>query len=209
MTASLASKPILRAQARAALSALLPDARAAYSLAIVHHLSTLGVDTREGPILAFAPMPSEPDIAPLIRRRLAAGLPTAIPCVDWQTSAMVPRLIKNWDRDVVSAGRGVCHAREACPALDVALMELVLVPGLAFDHAGNRLGRGGGHYDRFLARLAAHTLTMGVAFDVQIVDNPPLPSEGHDRPVHIVVTESRTIFGAYGKSPGAGPGKDS
>ena len=51
---------------------------------------------------------------------------------------------------------------------DLASLELALIPGLAFDLAGNRLGRGGGHYDRFLATLPPHTLTMGVAFDAQI-----------------------------------------
>jgi 5-formyltetrahydrofolate cyclo-ligase len=64
--------------------------------------------------------------------------------------------------------------------------DLVIVPGLAFTRAGARLGRGGGHYDRLLDGVEATSL--GVAFDIQLVDD--LPLEPHDRGVDLVVTPS-------------------
>ena len=70
--------------------------------------------------------------------------------------------------------------------LDPALLDVVIVPGLAFTADGRRLGRGGGHYDRFLSRLGAGCLRVGVAYREQLVDS--LPSAPHDAAVDTVVT---------------------
>ena len=70
---------------------------------------------------------------------------------------------------------------------------VVVVPGLAFDERGGRLGRGGGHYDRFLreTRQTGHLVAIGVAFDTQIVER--VPRADCDEPVDRIVTESRVI----------------
>ena len=68
-------------------------------------------------------------------------------------------------------------------------IDVVLVPGLAFDRFGNRLGRGRGYYDRFLRRLPANVLTIGLAFDGMIREQ--VFHDAHDQPVKMVVTESR------------------
>jgi 5-formyltetrahydrofolate cyclo-ligase len=65
--------------------------------------------------------------------------------------------------------------------LPVDKLDLVVVPGLAFDKSGNRLGRGKGYYDRFLQRLSSRTPSIGLAFDFQIF--PDLPVEHTDLPV--------------------------
>lgn len=63
-------------------------------------------------------------------------------------------------------------------AIDIASLDAVIVPGLAFDKKNNRLGRGAGYYDRFLSGLSENTVTIGLAFDFQVVDS--LPVEQHD-----------------------------
>ena len=68
----------------------------------------------------------------------------------------------------------------------------VLVPGLAFDIHGNRLGRGKGYYDRFLPTLSESTVTIGLAFECQVFDRIPVGPD--DRPMAMVVTEERIIF---------------
>jgi len=68
-------------------------------------------------------------------------------------------------------------------------VDLMIVPGVAFDTEGNRLGRGGGYYDRLLAGFGG--ASVAVAFDFQIV--PLLPCEPHDQPVDMVVTESKLL----------------
>jgi 5-formyltetrahydrofolate cyclo-ligase len=70
---------------------------------------------------------------------------------------------------------------------------VVLVPGLAFDERGDRLGRGGGHYDRFLREARRHggLVAIAMAFELQVVAE--VPREGHDEPVDLIVTEERVI----------------
>ena len=71
--------------------------------------------------------------------------------------------------------------------VDPVTLDVVVVPGLAFTAAGRRLGQGGGHFDRFLPRLRADCLTVGVCFREQLVAE--LPTGPHDVAVHLVVTD--------------------
>jgi 5-formyltetrahydrofolate cyclo-ligase len=64
---------------------------------------------------------------------------------------------------------------------------VVIVPGLAFDRSGHRVGYGRGFYDRFLATLRPDALTVGICFSVQLVDE--VPHGQGDRPVDLVMTE--------------------
>ena len=70
-------------------------------------------------------------------------------------------------------------------------LDLIVVPGVAFDQAGHRLGYGKGFYDRELARVPATTCSVGLCFEFQLC--PGLPHEAHDRPVSFVVTERQFI----------------
>lgn len=70
-------------------------------------------------------------------------------------------------------------------------LDLVLVPGVAFDRRGGRLGYGGGYYDRFLPRLRSGTITIGLAYDLQLVEQ--VPAETHDVPLDLLVTETGVI----------------
>jgi 5-formyltetrahydrofolate cyclo-ligase len=100
---------------------------------------------------------------------------------------------------LVEGARGTREPPPALPAIPPAEIDLVLVPGLAFDGAGRRLGRGGGHYDATLAALPGAT-AVGLAYDAQVV--PAVPSEPHDARLAAVVTERRTLVpaGAAGRA---------
>jgi 5-formyltetrahydrofolate cyclo-ligase len=74
-------------------------------------------------------------------------------------------------------------------------LDLVVVPGVAFDEGGRRLGRGRGFYDATLAALRPTTATVGLAFDAQVV--PSVPSGPHDARLHAVVTERRWLGGGF------------
>lgn len=71
------------------------------------------------------------------------------------------------------------------------LLDVVLVPGLAFDRNGHRLGRGAGFYDRFLKQLKPRTLLIGLAYDQQLLDD--IPVEPHDFPLHLIITPTQTF----------------
>ena len=129
-------------------------------------------------VAAFLPIPGEPQIAPLLENKTVC-----IPRVRGETCDLV--LLP---RDVSTDWRLAGPEFDALPALDLARVDLILVPGLAFTKDGARLGRGGGYYDRLLASCPAYTRRIGVCFAAQLVAS--LPVEPHDQRVARVITES-------------------
>jgi 5-formyltetrahydrofolate cyclo-ligase len=69
-------------------------------------------------------------------------------------------------------------------------MDLLIIPGIAFDLQGNRIGYGKGYYDRFLFSRKAKCI-IGLAYEIQIINE--IPNNDHDIPVNIIITEKRTI----------------
>lgn len=82
--------------------------------------------------------------------------------------------------------------RNKIKKFDIDKLDLVIVPGIAFDKNGHRIGYGHGYYDRFLEKIKKDTAKIALAFDFQIVDK--IPEERHDVPVDVVVTEKRVII---------------
>jgi 5-formyltetrahydrofolate cyclo-ligase len=121
-------------------------------------------------------------LAPPARVLLFEGLPTEPATDGWFT----------WCRehDVAAFAPAVDgpDLRVEPGDLDPALLDVVVVPGLAFTPDGRRLGQGGGHYDRFLPRLRAGCRTVGAAFAEQLL--PDLPTEPHDVRLDLVVTDA-------------------
>ena len=130
-------------------------------------------------IAAFLPLPSEPQIGSLFESRNVS-----IPRVRGEKCDLVilPQNLADADWRLHGA------EFDALPAVDFALADLILVPGLAFTKDGARLGRGGGYYDRLLANCPPRTRRIGVCFAAQIV--PAFPIEPHDQRVDRVITES-------------------
>ena len=86
-------------------------------------------------------------------------------------------------------------------AVDLSAIDLLLVPGVAFTRRGDRLGRGGGFYDRVLARPELRATTIGVCFELQISEE--LPIESHDARVHLVITEATAAESGQTAEPAA------
>ena len=89
--------------------------------------------------------------------------------------------------DLTASRLGIREPSEAAPVVEPGSVALVLAPGLAFDRAGTRLGRGGGMYDRLLAELSPSCVRVGVGVAAVLWD--ALPREPHDAPMQGVVTE--------------------
>lgn len=180
-------KQILRREMRNRLRAINADERADWSLKLSDRLVTWLADRPGLPVIAFVPMGSEPDW-------------WASPTLDPHRFAY-PRVIADTveffgihDEDALAIGSfGVREPMaDAKRRLDIKEARIALIPGLAFDLAGRRLGRGRAIYDGILSRLSVDCFCLGVAFDCQIV--PAVPTEEHDRPVHGVITPSRVIL---------------
>ncbi len=140
--------------------------------------------SRPRTVLVYAATVGEPPLAGLVAHARAAGMRVALPRVEG-TELVVHAWPEGGELSRGAFGIGEpSRAWEVIPPADV---DVVLVPGLAFDPEGHRLGQGGGHYDRLLARLRPGAWRIGVGWAFQTV--PALPVEDHDQRVHAVVTE--------------------
>lgn len=81
--------------------------------------------------------------------------------------------------------------KDICPLISISDIDVVIVPGVAYDINRYRLGYGGGFYDRFLSTLKPDAITIGIAFDFQIFDN--IPKESHDAQLDYIVTETKVL----------------
>jgi len=131
-------------------------------------------------VLGFLPLPSEVDLQPLLAEAVARGVEVAVPESSPDGSLRPCRLVSLRSEELETDAMGIRVPRTRIP-VEIARIEVALVPGVAFDAAGRRLGRGGGFYDRFLPGLARPAATVGVCFGVQRVDRVPV--EPGDVPV--------------------------
>lgn len=150
-------------------------------------------------VLLYAPLPGELDVTSLILDCLAQKRTVCLPRVDWARIAMTPAKIDAFPAGLVETKFGVREPGSDAPAVDVLDLDLVVVPGLAFDLRGGRLGRGAGFYDRFLADQNLKAITIGVALDAQIVADLPMRSGAAgtdpDARMDAVLTETRIVLG--------------
>ena len=135
-------------------------------------------------MLAFAPMPGEIDIWPLLAELAAGGQKLCLPLITGP-GIMEARAVRDLAR-LKPNSYGIMEPPPESPVIDPAGLDLVLTPGLAFSKDLWRLGRGGGYYDRFLANCGAFRL--GLARDLQIVGH--LPHDPHDLRMQAVLSES-------------------
>ena len=79
-----------------------------------------------------------------------------------------------------------------CKTVPIASIDIAIIPGIAFDEKGGRIGSGDGYYDRLIPRLSITTRKVALAFECQIVQQVPM--ESHDKHVDIIITEKRIIY---------------
>jgi 5-formyltetrahydrofolate cyclo-ligase len=184
-----AAKREIRARLRAARGALPPRARQARSLAIQERVTRLPCFQNAAVVAGYVAMGNEADPAPILQRAVSLGRSIALPRVDPDTQALS---LRSWSQGdpLVKSGWGVMEPPASAPAVPGEEVDLIIVPALAIDLRGYRIGYGKGCYDRLLAGLPGKT-SIGIAFDFQLIEECPR-TEG-DVPVSLVVTDRRTI----------------
>ncbi|MBI4309110.1 MAG: 5-formyltetrahydrofolate cyclo-ligase [Candidatus Omnitrophica bacterium] len=159
--------------------------RSMKSRGIAGQLFILPAFQRAKTVLFYASLPGEVDSFAMIEQAKQLQKNVALPVLVRDQRKMIPILTDSIN-DLQDGPYGVRQPRlDPSKIVDLSSIDAVVVPGLAFDRAYNRLGRGAGYYDRFLSRLADSAVTIGVAFDFQIVDC--LPVEEHDVPLDFVI----------------------
>ena len=181
------SKSELRAQMRARLEKISPAVRAVESIDLCERLKAQIQSART--ILFFAPRMDELDVWPVLELSLALGTTCALPFFDAEKKVYGTRVLEKLATDIVTGKYGVREPAEGCAEMALNAFDLVLVPGLAFDLFGNRLGRGQGFYDRLLTEASG--VKCGVAYDFQL--HGELPTEPHDAKVEFILTPNRCL----------------
>jgi 5-formyltetrahydrofolate cyclo-ligase len=184
---AILSKDRLRREIRDRLRAMTAAERTDASRRIVEALRSQPAFGAARSILFYIPLASEPDVREAIDAARARGAAILLPRSRREPPSIelaplgTARLDElPLDELGVPAPTGI--------AADPRTVDLAVVPGVAFDAEGGRLGRGGGFYDRLLGSLPAATMAIGICFDRQVVER--VPRETHDLRVQAVITES-------------------
>jgi len=112
-----------------------------------------------------------------------------VPVSNKEDSTLILSRLKSWDELSIGSYRILEPRIEKIRKTNIEDIDLIIVPGVAFDIKGNRMGHGKGYYDRLLENTKAKT--VGLAFEFQIVEK--IPTDKHDRPVDMIITEDRVI----------------
>lgn len=180
-----ARKAIIRRRALAARNALTGELHANASAAIAERVLALPEVATAHTVLGYASTRSEVATDGLLSALRARGVTILLPKVT--ALGALAAIPFTGDASLVPGFAGIREpVGEPVPA---SAADVVLVPGIAFDARGGRIGYGGGFYDRLLDELTAPL--VGLAFDVQVVDE--VPAEPHDRGMTVVVTETRSL----------------
>jgi 5-formyltetrahydrofolate cyclo-ligase len=182
-------KQALRDQVRAFLKLVPQEQRMAASARARALLEREALWQRARSVMFFAPLPGELDVWPLLASALASGRQVALPLFVAATRSYEACWILNPETDVRVGHFGIREPCSDCARVSPGKLDLILVPGVAFDLQGRRLGRGKGYYDQLLGVWRG--TACGVAFDEQIVDE--IPMEPHDVPMNCILTPNLCV----------------
>jgi 5-formyltetrahydrofolate cyclo-ligase len=171
-------------------NALTADERLVRSRAIQARALTLPVYGFSRSIALYSPAGNEVDTGEILDHALSEGRKVFYPAISGSTAGQFVRVASGADFRMGQYGIREPFGDELLSAEDGAGL-VVFVPGVGFDAAGNRLGRGAGWYDRILPGLCTTATLIALAYDFQLLDE--VPAEAWDQRVHFIVTETKLI----------------
>ena len=129
----------------------------------------------------------------IIKRAYEYNKIVVLPAFDPALSTMKLMKVDNPNKDLTVGPRGILEPDPAkCKAVPLDCIDIAIVPGIAMDEKGGRIGSGDGYYDRIIPDLPLTTRKVGLVFEGQLV--PQVPMESHDKHVDIIITEKRVIY---------------
>ena len=155
------------------------------SASLLTHLEQLPAFQDAKTVLVYYPMHNEVDVLPLIKR-YKKDKTFLFPVVRRKSMTACPY------EGNAKMHRGKFNIPEPTTPPYTGHIDMVLVPGVAFDKSGNRLGRGGGYYDRFIACLGRNTTLVGVGYDFQLVDK--VPASRRDKKMQYIITPTNGVI---------------
>ena len=186
---SLTDKKEVRAYFLELRGAITEARRAALNEALVKNASSMPQYISSDTLLCYYPVRKEPDILPLAVHALEQGKTVAFPISHIRERRLSFHVIKKLS-DLKVGAYNIPEPPVSLPEITEFSGALCLVPALAFNKKGRRLGYGGGYYDRFLSDFKG--ISMGLAYSDFYVQD--LPTEAHDATVDIIITENGGYF---------------
>lgn len=187
----MSPKRALRRSTKTKRDMLCRDEREHKALLIKEKLFKQPEFEKAAAILFYADFGSEVPTTAMMEGALALGKTVILPITDIETNSLVLRKVTDLSHLEPNKYGIPEPVIENTAHIDADVIDLVIVPGMVFDEHGGRIGYGGGYYDRFLRKIDPIVPWISIAFELQIV--PQIPSESHDLPVDMVITESRVI----------------
>jgi 5-formyltetrahydrofolate cyclo-ligase len=185
------SKERIRADVRARLKSLSAGERASLGARIHDRIWSLPEVNAARVLLLYASMPSEVPTDRVAEEAWNRGITVVFPLCPPASPLMTLHRIDAPDELVLGGRYAVREPRPEAPSVALAQVDLAFIPGLAWDRAGGRLGRGAGFYDRLLAQTDWRAKRFGLFFALQEV--PLIPTDPWDQPLDGVITEREVI----------------
>ena len=183
-------KAQLRQNLRNGLLSMSAEIRRRKSLEACSNLVSLALFKEASTIMIFLSLPYEVETADAIEQAWSLGKTVVVPRTSWKQKTMDPVRIESFQDEFSVSTFGL-----RTPVFQVVVpleeIDLVVAPGLGFDVQGNRLGQGGGYYDRFLCLPQLKASRCGFAFEEQVVEC--VPSEDTDQVMDFLVTDKQTV----------------
>lgn len=181
-------KKALRADVRARERALDPDYKARSAAAICRALADLPAFSSAGIVLAFCGTAREIDTRAFLAETLRRGKTLLLPRCEPERQLSLC-VVRDLDADLEPGAMGIWEPKRSCATLPPEAAELAVVPCTTFDRAGNRLGQGGGYYDRLLPRLRCPSVC--ICREALLAERVPV--EAHDLRCTLYLTENGVI----------------
>ena len=186
--AATAGKIFLRKKILNLLRGQKEEGRFKKSRSILKKLFAMREFKQARTILFYASFDGEVETFEMMKQAQRLGKKVALPAILKDQKKIVPAMIGNLDDDLQAGPYGIIEPNDACLRfVGLEQIDLIIVPGIAFDKKNNRLGRGQGYYDRFLSAVPASIPAFGLAFDFQIVDCLPHPEKHDVRVARVIV----------------------
>ena len=193
--ASASAKKEMRRRIRALRESLSEEEQALRSEQVIARLMAMAIAMADKVasrhvFALYYPTRNEVDVRPLVKELWRRNKTVLFPRISPVTNLMEFRQVHSFDDFTVGPFK-LMEPAESCPICAPELIEVVIVPGVAFDLQGYRIGFGGGYYDRFLPVLKQGAVKIAPVFEFQIVED--LPHEAHDQKVDWLVSEAQLI----------------
>lgn len=183
-------KNAIRQQILAARARLSPQERQVKSESVGRRLFDLPEFCKSRTVLFFVGFGTEVSTISMIERAVEQGKTVVAPRVCEDSDHLELRQVSNPAKELSEGAMGILEPKRACPEVPLGRIDLIIVPAVAWDSEGYRVGYGGGFYDRLLARNE-NGITVGLGFECQIVQQ--VPRAQHDLGVDMLITEERVL----------------